>query len=80
MDLLSNLEARVLAMIEAVDQLKDDPKYEFYMSAESDVDEFEKAVEKLVEKVKQEIKELQSESSELVDEITDLSGEELLSD
>ena len=72
--LLHSLEAEIIMVIEATDELKKGPNYELYEIVSRDPDAFEVLMEEFTEKIGKELVELRLEAERLQREIVELTG------
>jgi hypothetical protein len=74
-DLVASLQARILEMIEALEELEASPDYALHFALEKDNNAFNELVEKQATVVEEAIEQLQTEADELGDEIEELTGQ-----
>jgi DNA polymerase-3 subunit epsilon len=76
--LFNSLEAEIIAVIEAIDALKESPDYELFQITEQQPDVLERVVEQQMQGIEEELTQLQSEAERLKNEIVELTGEEVV--
>ncbi len=74
--LLHSLEAEIILVIEATDELKMSSGYELYQIIEEDPEAFDALMMKFTDKIDKELAELKAEAARLQQEIVELNGGE----
>jgi DNA polymerase-3 subunit epsilon len=75
--LFNNLEAEIIAVIEATDALKESPDYELYQITEREPEVFERVVGRQIAGIEEELTGLKAEAERLAGEIAELTGAEM---
>jgi DNA polymerase-3 subunit epsilon len=76
--LFNSLEAEIIAVIEAIDALRESSDYELFQITEQQPDVLERVVEQQIQGIEEELTQLQSEAERLKNEIVELTGEEVV--
>ncbi len=74
--LLHSLEAEIILVIEATDELKKSSGYEFYQIIKDDPEAFDALMMKFTDKIDKELAELKAEAERLKQEIVELTGDD----